>query len=124
VGSIAAGTVSATAKGTAQGEPQIATVANLPGTRLPGEPPAEFGDTGGPLGDNWTVAEQDYPSGAPAPPDWMLREIRGRGAPGEKGLATAHSMRLVRPGDAEFVVERLDHNLEAWTSRSLRWPVR
>jgi hypothetical protein len=42
----------------------------------------------------------------------MLREICGRGASGEKGLATAHSMRLVRPGDADFVVERLDRNLE------------
>ncbi len=50
----------------------------------------------------------------------MLREIRGRGASGEKGLATAHSMRLVGPGDAEFVVERLNRDFGTMDVEILR----
>ena len=58
------------------------------------------------------MSEQDSFSGTPVGPGWVPREIRGRGASGEKGLATAHSMRLQGPGDAEFVVGRLQRNHE------------
>jgi hypothetical protein len=58
------------------------------------------------------VSDQDSYGGPGPAAEWVVREIRGRGASREKGLATAHAVTLQGPGDAEFVLGRLERSQE------------